>query len=102
MALDPAALGFTSVHDEIAWDERDVMLYALSLGAGDDDLAHTTENSADTTLRAYPWMSVLYCQPSEETWANIGSFDWRGLVHAQQDLEIHRAFPTAGHARATT
>jgi hypothetical protein len=102
MPLNPAAIGRTINHDPIHWDERDVMLYALSLGAGSDDLARTTENTAGQPLRAYPWMPVIYCQPSAEVWDSIGTFDWRGLVHAEQRLDLHAPFPFAGSAVART
>jgi acyl dehydratase len=102
MPLDPTAVGRTVDHDPIQWDERDVMIYALSLGAGSDDLAHTTENTEGQPLRAYPWMPVIYCQPPAEVWDSIGTFDWRGLVHAEQRLDMHRPFPVTGTATGRT
>jgi len=102
MPLDPHAVGLTVEHPPVTWDEDDVMLYALSLGAGSDALHRTSENTAGSPLVAYPWMGVLYCQPPPEIWEAIGEFDWRGLVHAEQQLEIHRPFPVMGKAGATT
>ena len=102
MPLDPHSVGYTSPPASVVWSDSDVMLYALSLGAGVDDLERTTENTTGLPLRPYPWMPVIFCQPPEDVWDNIGPFDWRGLVHARQDLKIHAPFAVQGQAVATT
>lgn len=102
MPLDPQSAGYSSIPVHVAWSDSDVMLYALSLGAGVDELERTTENTQGRPLLPYPWMPVLYCQPSADVWDSIGPFDWRGLVHARQDLAIHAPFPVSGHAHANT
>ncbi|MDT2003861.1 3-hydroxyacyl-thioester dehydratase [Rhodococcus opacus] len=102
MPLDPTALGYTSPTIPVSWDERDTMLYALSIGAGIDDLEYTTENTAGVRLIATPSMPVVYCQPSSDVWDRLGDFDWSCLVHAAQSLELHTPIPPAGAGSITT
>ncbi|PBC39286.1 hypothetical protein CJ179_35105 [Rhodococcus sp. ACS1] len=102
MPLDPTALGYTSPTIPVSWDERDTMLYALSIGAGTDDLEYTTENSIGVQLTTTPSMPVVYCQPSSDVWDRLGEFDWSCLVHAAQSLELHTPMPPAGTGSITT
>ncbi|KXF53911.1 hypothetical protein AXA44_07775 [Rhodococcus sp. SC4] len=102
MPLDPTALGYISPTIPVSWDERDTMLYALSIGAGTDDLEYTTENTAGVRLTATPSMPVVYCQPSSDVWDRLGEFDWSCLVHAAQSLELHAPMPPVGAGSITT
>ena len=102
MPLDPSALGFSSPPVPVSWNDRDTMLYALSVGATTSDLEFTTENTAGVELITVPSMSVVYCQPSADVWKRLGEFDWSGLVHAEQRLEIHRPLPVAGTGTCTS
>jgi acyl dehydratase len=87
---------------EFSWDERDVILYALGVGAGQRDAAVelqlTTENSTGATLRAIPTFGVL-------TTFGVGEAVARGadptaIVHAEQSLRLHRPLPLRGAVRA--
>ena len=63
MPIDPSAVGATGRPVRHAWSAKDVLLYALGVGAGADDplqeLELTTENSQDTTLQVLPTMAVV-------------------------------------------
>lgn len=104
MALDPNAVGAEGARRSIAWTAKDAMLYAVGIGAGRDDLAFTTENSAGVELRVYPTFAVVAGmegrQLTDTAFSHIGSFDPAMLVHGTQAVTLHRAIPT--DCQATT
>lgn len=102
MPLDPSALGHLSTSQDIAWDASTALLYALSIGCGQDDLAFVTENTDGTSQQVVPSMAAMLCQPPLETWHRLGEFDWTGLVHAEQEIINHRPLPVTGAGRMTT
>lgn len=96
MPVNPDAVG--SVGDPVthSWDQRDVMLYALGVGAGVDDLALTTENTRDTELVVLPTMAVVLGVGGAGAMAHIGTFNPVMLVHGAQAIELHAPIPTSG------
>jgi acyl dehydratase len=86
-----------------SWDARDVMLYALGVGAGQADpaaeLQLTTENSERASLRAIPTFGVLMTHRIGEQLAR--DLDQTTIVHAEQSLRLHRAIPLQGTVTAT-
>ena len=96
MPVNPDAVG--SVGDPVShsWDQRDVMLYALGVGAGLDDLALTTENTRDTELVVLPTMAVVLGVGGAGAMAHIGTFNPVMLVHGAQAIELHAPIPTTG------
>jgi acyl dehydratase len=81
-----------------SWDPRDVMLYALGVGAGQNDPARelelTTENSDGPPLRALPTFGVLMTHRAGEM--VVHDADQAMIVHAEHALRLHRAIPLAG------
>jgi acyl dehydratase len=80
------------------------MLYALGVGAGQDDpadeLAFTTENSHGVESQVLPTFAVIVCaggMPKE-----LGSFDLAMLVHGGQAVELHQPLPTSGSLEVTS
>jgi acyl dehydratase len=102
MPLDPSAVGYISPVQDVAWDPSDCLLYALSVGAGEEELAFVTENTDGVTLKTVPSMAAMLCQPPQSIWERLGGFDWAGLVHANQEIVNHRPLPVCGAGRATT
>ena len=104
MALDQTLVGVTSDPVEKTWDSKDVMLYALGLGAGADDplqeLEFTTENTAGVDLKVLPTYAVLAAQGGGGR--KFGDFDPAKLVHAEQGFELHAPLPVAGRVEVTT
>lgn len=96
MAIDPGALGARSEPFEHSWTSKDVMLYALGVGAGVDELAFTTENTADTPLQVLPTMAVVLGVGGFSALRSIGTFNPAMLVHGEQAIEVHGAIPTEG------
>lgn len=86
---------------EVAWSERDTMLYALGLGAGADpidldDLRLVTEYD----LRAIPTMATALALAASP--ASLTGFDYAKAVHGEQSLVMHRPLGISGVARATS
>ena len=54
MALNPAAVGAVGDVRTMSWTSKDALLYAVGIGAGQADLAFTTENTKDTPQTVYP------------------------------------------------
>lgn len=106
MAIDLKALGREAGPDEVSWTSRDAMLYALGVGAGQDDalaeLDLTTENTAGVALRILPVYAVVIVQNAAGARPSFGDFDRSKLVHAEQGVELHRPLPVEGRARVTT
>lgn len=96
MAIDPGALGARSEPFEHSWTSKDVMLYALGVGAGVDELGFTTENTADTPLQVLPTMAVVLGVGGFSALRSIGTFNPAMLVHGEQAIEVHGAIPTEG------
>lgn len=93
----------------VSWAERDVLLYAVAVGAGQDDpeaeLELTTENSAGVQLQVLPTFPVLLRVPPNlllsDTDKLLAADETIGMVAAEQGVELSRPFPTSGSARVT-
>ena len=97
MPLNPAAVGTTSAPHTVQWDSARALLYALSVGAGTDDLAYTTENTAGVAQRVLPTFPVVVSTTLAPLDA-AGSFDLADLVHGRQAVTLHRPLPATGSA----
>ncbi|RZS34239.1 MaoC dehydratase-like protein [Herbihabitans rhizosphaerae] len=99
MGLDHNIIGQTEGPWTASWTADDALLYAVGIGAGQQDptaeLAFTTENTADVTQQVLPTFGIPLVQfggPPRQ-W---GDFDPALLVHAEQALALHRPIPPAG------
>jgi len=95
--LNPAAVGTTSEPHTVRWDSARALLYALSVGAGTDDLAYTTENTAGVDQRVLPTFPVVVSTTLAPLDA-AGTFDLANLVHGRQAVTLHRPLPATGSA----
>jgi acyl dehydratase len=90
---------------EASWSSKDALLYALGVGAGQDDplreLEFTTENSKDVTQQVLPTFGVIVMQRGGLRMA-LGDFNRAMLVHAEQSLTLHRPLPVEGRASITS
>ncbi|MBD3141952.1 MaoC family dehydratase [Microbispora bryophytorum] len=108
MPLDHSLIGVESAPHERSWTSADTLLYALGVGAGTEELAFTTENSADVRQRVLPTFAVLAAQAptgqrhGQRHGRRLGDFDPAMLVHAEQAFELHRELPPAGRVRTTS
>jgi acyl dehydratase len=96
MPIDPDAVGTKGEPHEHSWIQKDCMLYALGVGAGTDELQFTTENTADTPLRALPTMAVVLGGGGGGALGKIGSFNPAMLVHGEQAIELYDEIPSSG------
>ncbi len=95
MPINPDAVGSKGAPTSRSWDTRDVMLYALGVGAGLDELELTTENTQGVDLVTLPSMAVIL-GGGMNALADIGSFDPVLLVHGGQAFTVHAPIPTSG------
>lgn len=111
MAMNLDAVGSTVGPITVGWDSDDALLYALGVGAGQDDpldeLAFTTENTAGVEQRVLPTFGVILTQfrppvdGSPRPRLDFGSFDPAFLVHAEQSLTLARPLAAAGTMSVT-
>lgn len=103
MALDPTAVGAVGDVRTMSWTSKEALLYAVGIGAGQADLAFTTENTKDTPQVVFPTFAVVAGSGTTSAGATamsrIGSFNWAMLVHGSQAITLHRPIPV--EARAT-
>jgi acyl dehydratase len=104
MPLNLDAVGKVGEPVERSWTERDVLLYALGVGAGAEDptgseLPFTTENSHDIDLAVLPTFPVLLGGGSRGV--DIGTFNPAMLVHGEQGITLHGTLPTSGTVQVT-
>ena len=85
MSMNFEVVGRLSDPETVEWTSRDVMLYALGVGAGqaraDAELQFTTENTQGMLLQSLPTFALL---------------------HGEQRLHIYRPLSSAGSAQAAT
>jgi acyl dehydratase len=100
MSLRPDLLGSTSGPVAVDWNADDLLLYALGVGAGQDDplaeLDLTTENTTGTAQRALPIYCVVLAQRTPAVRIPYGDVDRSKLVHAEQAVQMHRPLPLSG------
>lgn len=101
MALDLSAIGREGPVHERSWTSKDALLYAVGVGAGlgdpSQELPFTTENSHGVEQQVLPTFGVLLAQAPGP---GIGEFDRTMLVHAEQEIRLHRVLPVEGTLRA--
>jgi acyl dehydratase len=93
---------------EAAWTERDVLLYHLSVGAG-QEVPPRLERVYEAPLRVLPTFAVVAGQgisagatsPPRLSAPGL-DIDLRRILHAGQALEVHRPLPPSGRARISS
>jgi acyl dehydratase len=98
MPLNPDAVGTTSDPFQTTWTSKDALLYAVGIGAGVDELAFTTENTAGVDQQVFPTFPVVLGWGAGSVMRSIGSFNPAMLVHGQQAVTLHRPIPVEGTA----
>lgn len=102
MSLDLDSVGRQSAAEPFSWTERDTLLYAVSVGAGqapDQELALTTENTEGVEQSVVPSFAAVVSQ--QVLRPSIGNFDRSQLVHAEQRFELQRPLTPAGAVIST-
>jgi acyl dehydratase len=106
VTLDRAIIGRTAGPGRSSWTASDALLYALAVGAGQDDptdeLDLTTENSEGVGQKILPTYAVVIKQRAPETKMHLGDVGDARIVHAQQEIVLHQPLPITGTAELTS
>jgi len=80
---------------------RDAMLYALSLGFGDDPLDERhLRHVLEDRLRVFPTMALVLAHPGPWTADPATGIDRKRVVHGEQSLVVHKPLPPSGTVRS--
>lgn len=90
---------FAAIHHE--YSQRDVQLYALALGVGQDPLDSEAlrfvfEGVDTKQLKVLPTFANVLAYPGFWAREPDTGIDWRRLVHAEQQIVLHRPLPASG------
>lgn len=100
MPLNLDVVGTTSEPIPVSWKADEALLYAIGVGAGQDDplaeLAFTTENSHGIDQRVLPTFGAILTQFRRASRLDIGSYNPAMLVHAEQSTRLTGALPVSG------
>jgi len=101
MPLDFTAIGQTTEPVQISWDSDRALIYALGVGAGQEDalkeLEFTTENSDGHPQQVLPTFAVVMgAGAARGPGINYGDIDRSKLLHGQQAIRLHKPIPVAG------
>ena len=83
---------------EVHWTSKDALLYAVGIGAGQAELAFTTENTNGVAQQVFPTFPVVIGWGQGSAMGGIGTFNPALLVHGQQAVTLHRPIPVEGKA----
>jgi NAD(P)-dependent dehydrogenase (short-subunit alcohol dehydrogenase family)/acyl dehydratase len=92
MAIDPNALGQSIGPLTKAYTWKDVVLYALGVGAGFSELPYCYENQ----LKVIPSFSIASIFESLAQIAIKSKVNLSGILHGEQELIFHRPIPVDG------
>ena len=102
MPLNPDAVGSKSDPVEASWTSKDALLYAVGIGAGEHELAFTTENTNGVDQQVFPTFPVVIGWGRGSAMRDIGTFNPALLVHGQQAVTLHRPIPVEGTVTITS
>jgi len=100
--LNIAAVGAVAGPLERFWTSTDCLLYALGIGAGEEDLAFTTENTESVAQQVYPTFAVIPGVTIPDVMTHVGPYDRSKLVHAEQSIELAGPLPVEGRVTVTS
>src|ERR1700748_538701 len=98
MAIDRTGVGLRVGPIVTRYDWRDVALYALALGAGENDLRYVLDQPPPVVLPTYGVLPAF--APMLEALQKLGG-DLVQLLHTAQRTELVRPWPSAGEAHTT-
>lgn len=97
MPVDLTMVGKKLQPTQFTYGERDVMLYALGVGAGTDDLQFTYERD----LKVLPTFGVIPAFPALFAMGSVMSVNPMMVLHGEQRIELFAPIPTSGTLTTT-
>lgn len=105
MGIPDNFLDLKNLNTQVTWDDRDVMLYALGIGMGDDpmddrELPYVNDGwltDRDPKLQVVPTFPSVAFFNSRPPALDLNRVM---VVDAQRDITFHKPFPVAGTASA--
>jgi acyl dehydratase len=98
MPIDLSAVGKQLGAVTHTYAERDVMLYALGVGCGTEDLAFTYEQD----LKVLPTFAVIPAFPAMLNLGGAMQVNPVMVLHGEQRIELHGLIPTSGTITTTS
>lgn len=102
MGINLDAVGFRADPFTVTWTEKDAILYALGVGAGQADplaeLSLTTENTSGVEQQVLPTFGIVLGQNGLLRRMPIGEYDKAKLLHGDQSIEVAGPIPPTGSA----
>ena len=111
MPIDPdKAIGAELPQREIAWDEADVLLYHLALGAGsmagDQTDPRALRFTTEKDLQVLPSFGVITPNLRETVTPSLElpgcDIDLAAVLHGSQEIVVHRPLPTTARGTVST
>jgi len=90
--VDLSVIGKKNDPVEFEYTWKDVVLYALSVGASAQELSLVYENASDG-LMVLPSFCVI---PSLRAFPYVGDVDWPLFLHGEMSVRLHRSLPPEG------
>src|SRR5437870_4309511 len=97
MPVDVKAVGRKLEAVTHEYGERDVMLYALGVGCGTDELQFTYERD----LKVLPTFAVIPSFPAMMALGGVMDVNPALVLHGEQRIELHGTIPTSGKLTTT-
>lgn len=97
MPVDLSMVGKKLDATQYTYTEKDVMLYALGVGAGTDELQFTYERD----LKVLPTFGVIPAFPALFAMGTAMSVNPMMVLHGEQRIELHRPVPPRGTLTTT-
>jgi acyl dehydratase len=97
MSVDLSMVGKRLQSTQFTYGEKDVMLYALGIGAGTHELQLTYEGD----LKVLPTFGVIPAFPALFAMGSVMSVNPMMVLHGEQRIELFRPIPTRGTLTTT-
>jgi 3-hydroxyacyl-CoA dehydrogenase/3a,7a,12a-trihydroxy-5b-cholest-24-enoyl-CoA hydratase len=92
MAIDLSLVGQKLPPSTFEYTDRDVILYALGVGAGADELQYVYERG----LKVIPTFGVVPAGPALPALVSAAKINLAMLLHGEQRIEVKKPFPMQG------
>ncbi|WP_416063862.1 MaoC/PaaZ C-terminal domain-containing protein [Rhodococcus indonesiensis] len=105
MPMNLDVVGVTGDTTTVSWTHKDAILYALGVGAGQDDplteLQYTTENSQGVEQQMLPAYGVVLGMTYGKR-PPLGDYPLSRVLHGEQSFVTHRPLPVEGTATVSS